>query len=301
MESNSGSYGNLTAAIRNILQPGETQTAFIQDFRYNAGTAIIDNIDSLRLATYDAPHADPTGHHTSVTAATTIANRWISRGYDKSKLSIGSGYFGRTLNNPWGGPSNTFAQLDNSHNSSTGEWLADSDTVYLGQGYDGPDSIAAKIDFIRDEGLNEIFAWKLKDDNLSTTLDNQGRSHYLALTQAMHDAAAFVEPIPGDFDGSGVVDGEDLGQWQDDFGVSPNSDADGDSDSDGNDYLIWQQNFNLSGGLAAMAVPEPMSAMLMVLGLVFVAGTLNGPSIARRDGLSNLRTSRLPRPACRAW
>jgi hypothetical protein len=269
METNASSYGNLTAAIRNILLPGETQTSFIQDFRYNAGAAIIGNIDSLRLATYDAPHADPAGHHTSVTTATTIANRWISRGYDKSKLSLGSGFYGRTLTDPFGESSRTFAELDNAHKNDTGEWLADSDTVYLDQGYDGPDSIAAKIDFIREEGLKEIFAWKLKDDNLSTNLDNQGRSHYLVLTQAMHDAAAFVEPIPGDFDGSGVVDGEDIAQWQDDFGVNPNSDADGDSDSDGNDYLIWQQNFNPAGGLnaTATAVPEPMSAILMFFGL----------------------------------
>lgn len=148
--------------------------------------------------------------------------------------------------------------------------MADSDTVYLGQGFDGPDSIAAKIDFIREEGLNEIFAWKLKDDNLSTNLDNQGRSHYLALTQAMHDEAEFVEPIPGDFDGSGVVDGEDITQWQGDFGMSPNSDADGDSDSDGNDYLIWQENFKPADELnaTASAVPEPMSVVLMIFGLV---------------------------------
>jgi len=271
MESNSGSYGNLTTAIRNILQAGETQTAFIQDFRYNAGAAIIDNIDSLRLATYDAPHADPTGHHTSLTAAMTIANGWMNHpnGYDKSKLSIGSGFYGRTLSNPFGGPSSTFSSLDSSHRSSTGEWLDDADTVYNGQGYDGPDSIAAKIDFIRDEGLNEIFGWELANDNRSTVLDNLGRSHYLALTQAMHDAAASVEPIPGDFDDNGVVDGADLGQWESDYGVNGNSDADGDGDSDGFDFLVWQQNLTSAGGLAASvaSVPEPGSLALVAWGL----------------------------------
>lgn len=268
MESNSGSYGNLTAAIRNILQSDETQTAFIQDFRFNAGAAIINNLDSLRLATYDAPHADSSGHHTSLTAAVTIANRWINHpnSYDKSKLSIGSGFFGRTLSNPFGGPSSTFSSLDSSHRASTGEWLADSLTVYLGQGFDGPDSIAAKIDFIRQEGLNEIFGWELHNDNLSTTLDSLGRSHYLALTQAMHDAAAAVA---GDFDGNGEVEGADLAQWEGDYGVNGNSDANGDGNSDGFDFLIWQQNLTSTGGLAApvASVPEPVTLALVVLGL----------------------------------
>ena len=271
MESNSGSYGNLTTAIRNVLQAGETQTVFIQDFRFNAGAAVINNIDSLRLATYDAPHADSSGHHTSLTAAVTIANRWINHpnGYDKSKLSIGSGFYGRTLTNPFGGPSSTFSSLDNSHRASTGEWLADTDTVYLGQGFDGPDSIEAKIDFIRENGLNEIYAWELANDNRSTIEDSQGRSHYLTLTQAMHDAAAFVEPISGDFDDNGMVDGADLAQWEGDYGVNGNSDANGDGDSDGFDFLIWQQNLTSAGGLAAPValVPEPGSLALVVLGL----------------------------------
>jgi len=271
METNSGSYGTLTTAIRGILLEGETQTAFIQDFRFNAGSAIIDNIDALRLSTYDAPHADSSGHHTSVTAATTIANRWINLGYDKSKLSIGSGFYGRTLSNPFGGPSSIYDSLDDSHRANTGEWLDDSETDYLGQGFDGPGSIAAKVDFIRDEGLNEIFAWELSHDNLSTTLDTQGRSHYLALTQAIHDAAASTEPIPGDFDGNGVVDNTDLAQWQGDFGVNSSSDADGDGDSDGIDFLIWQQNFNPAGSsqVSVAIVPEPAAIVQILIGLTF--------------------------------
>ncbi len=52
-----------------------------------------------------------------------------------------------------------------------------------------------------------------------------------------------ASPSPADFDGSTVVDGLDLAQWQGDYGANGNSDADGDGDSDGADFLAWQRSF----------------------------------------------------------
>jgi len=268
MQDNTGSYGNLTTAIRAVLGTGEFQTAFIQDFRYSSGNAIIANLDALRLATYDAPHADPTGNHTSLVAAQTIVNGWANQGFDKSKLGIGVGFFARPLVNPFSG-SDTYAVRDVVHKNNTGQWLADEATTYQGWGFDGPGSIEDKAEFIRQDNLHTLFGWDLGQDNFSTQLDSLGRSHYLALTQALHDAAAFVEPIPGDFDGNGVVNGADLTQWESDYGVNGNSDADSDGDSDGFDLLIWQQNLASAGGLATTvaSVPEPGSLALVVLGL----------------------------------
>lgn len=268
MQANAGSYANLTAAIRDALEPGEALTAFIQDFRYAAGNAIIDNVDVLRLATYDAPHADPSGNHTSLTAAQNIVNGWANQGFDKSKLGVGVGFFARPLANPFSG-SDTYAVRDEVHKNNTGNWLDDSDTTYQGWGFDGPGSIQDKTDLIRVENLHTLFGWDLGQDNLSTQLDDQGRSHYLALTQAMHDAAAFVEPIAGDFDGSGAVDANDLAQWQGDYGNNADSDADFDEDSDGVDFLSWQRNLTHAGSLSAVAsVPEPTSSALIALGLL---------------------------------
>ena len=107
-------------------------------------------------------------------------------------------------------------------------------------------------------------------------------------------------PVPGDFNGVGGVDGDDLAQWEGDFGTNGDSDADGDGDSDGTDFLIWQQNFNPAGEWTSMivSVPEPISSMLMVLALVI--GTINGSFTATRDGRLNHRTSRLRCPACQA-
>lgn len=86
--------------------------------------------------------------------------------------------------------------------------------------------------------------------------------------------AVFVPPIPGDFDGDGDVDNDDLNNnWEQGFGMSSgastiNGDADGDGDVDGADLLIWQSNFGtVSPGVSAAAVPEPTSVVLAILGL----------------------------------
>jgi hypothetical protein len=67
-------------------------------------------------------------------------------------------------------------------------------------------------------------------------------------------------PIPGDFDGDGDVDGDDLtDEWKARFG----------DDLDGEDFLVWQRNVGTglpaagSAAPAAGAVPEPSTALLI--------------------------------------
>lgn len=74
--------------------------------------------------------------------------------------------------------------------------------------------------------------------------------------------------IPGDFNGDGDVDGDDLSQWEEDYGMNGGSDADGDGDSDGDDFLVWQGNFGTGVLSAATAVPEPDAGMLAMMGLL---------------------------------
>jgi autotransporter-associated beta strand protein len=84
----------------------------------------------------------------------------------------------------------------------------------------------------------------------------------------------YIAPIPGDFNGDGMVDNADLTAWQGGYGMDSgagmtNGDADGNGMVDGADFLLWQQNAGTSNTAAAAAgaaaVPEPHTAALMLL------------------------------------
>jgi hypothetical protein len=92
-------------------------------------------------------------------------------------------------------------------------------------------------------------------------------------------AAAATLVSQGDFNNDGSVDGADLAQWKDDFGVDDGSDANGDGVTDGADYLVWQRNFGLtSSAPATNAVPEPSALCVALIGLLFVRKRRNAYS-----------------------
>ena len=83
----------------------------------------------------------------------------------------------------------------------------------------------------------------------------------------------FVVPTPGDFNGDGTVDGDDLVDWQAGYGTAssatlPDGDADEDGDVDGNDFLIWQRNLSAPAFSGQVAVPEPTTFGLAAVGLL---------------------------------
>ena len=81
-----------------------------------------------------------------------------------------------------------------------------------------------------------------------------------------------------DFDNSGLVDGADFLIWQRFLGTTgatafSSGDANGDGNVDDLDLTIWRNQYGTSALVAAVAsVPEPTSAMLLVLGALCVAG-----------------------------
>ena len=81
-----------------------------------------------------------------------------------------------------------------------------------------------------------------------------------------------IQAITADFDGNGLVDGDDLDDWQLAYQDGTNAaDADGDGDSDGSDFLAWQRQYG-SGvpvGELSVAVPEPSSVLLLLFGAGF--------------------------------
>lgn len=83
-----------------------------------------------------------------------------------------------------------------------------------------------------------------------------------------------------DFDSDGDVDGKDFLIWQRGYG-SGTTRAQGDANSSGTvtgaDLLVWQDQYGGTGGFAAIAVPEPMTFVLVTIAVV--AG---GPRYVRR-------------------
>jgi hypothetical protein len=109
-------------------------------------------------------------------------------------------------------------------------------------------------------------------DGTIQTIEDVAANQYLSIN------------YPGDFNGDGSVDAEDLAQWQLDFGDSVSSDADYDGDADGHDFLAWQRHLGKGGSSSAVAavtlVPEPSVATLWVLGVALALPA------ARRHALS---------------
>ena len=87
-----------------------------------------------------------------------------------------------------------------------------------------------------------------------------------------------------DFNGDGIVNGDDLAIWQMNVGISIGAsvlqgDADGDGDVDGDDFLYWQSHVGLPNGsgagsiFGATNVPEPTSVALLALGAMLALGS----------------------------
>ena len=69
------------------------------------------------------------------------------------------------------------------------------------------------------------------------------------------------QSLSGDFDGDADADGDDLAQWQGDYGLNGGSDSDRDGDTDGTDFLNWQRSFGvvLSEAVSTSLVVEKSS------------------------------------------
>jgi hypothetical protein len=92
--------------------------------------------------------------------------------------------------------------------------------------------------------------------------------------------------LPGDYNGDGTVNAADYTVWRSYLGRStalPNDDTPGDGPDD---YDRWKTNFGQTGGAgsraagAIIAVPEPTTALLLVVGLIFA------PALLRRRSTS---------------
>jgi hypothetical protein len=161
---------------------------------------------------------------------------------------------------------------DISHNFITG--IGDTATVlgHLTGTQTARDLMLDVTSFVRehpDQKLSILIAREVRidgenvdDDLTSLKLASKERGVAFAptLMLSLNETA-----LPADFDGNGVVDGNDLTAWQNGFGMLAGGsrsigDADGDGDVDGDDFLFWQRAVGTALPIAAAtaaAVPEP--------------------------------------------
>lgn len=77
---------------------------------------------------------------------------------------------------------------------------------------------------------------------------------------------ALMAGLAGDFNGDGEVDGDDLAQWEDHYGVN----------LDGSDFLAWQKDRTNPGTITsseASAVPEPTAGILLLVGVCCISAS----------------------------
>jgi hypothetical protein len=78
-------------------------------------------------------------------------------------------------------------------------------------------------------------------------------------------------PLVGDYDNDGAIDADDYQVWRQTFGTSGNQlAADGNKDGVVNaaDYVLWRKPYVAPAASGLVAIPEPSSAILMILAVV---------------------------------
>ena len=112
-------------------------------------------------------------------------------------------------------------------------------------------------------------------DDSATGNQYTGGRYYKGYGTLYLDMLRAATVIAGDYDGNGHVDENDYLTWKGNFGqTGPNLLADGSRNGiiDVADYVVWRNALNGGSGASGLAVPEPATACLLILGAVPLAG-----------------------------
>jgi hypothetical protein len=92
----------------------------------------------------------------------------------------------------------------------------------------------------------------------------------------MAGVVMYQAPVPGDFNGNGVVDAADYTRWRDNLGAANEAGINNNGDGGGvtaSDFTFWKSRFGNTSGVGsiaeATAAPEPGAwLMLAVVGIL---------------------------------
>jgi MYXO-CTERM domain-containing protein len=124
------------------------------------------------------------------------------------------------------------------------------------------------FEILRSDALAGTFTTEIMTDNPGLLWDVSYTTSSVFVT-----FGAVAPPGMGaDFNGDGIVDGNDMAIWQSNYGLGSNpppaatqadGDANGDGVVDGADFLLIQQKYGGPPAVPAVAtVPEPSSVLL---------------------------------------
>ncbi|MEN1678974.1 MAG: hypothetical protein AAGJ46_05245 [Planctomycetota bacterium] len=142
-----------------------------------------------------------------------------------------------------------------------------------------PDGVFLTEEFV-DFGQTRttVAYWTLSDLSAGAdyTLEFAAAGSSMSLDAIVIDTFAVAASVPGDLDGSGVVDLGGFAAWKADFGAAgPVGDRNGDGLVDRADSTLWRDAYQSAAAPVVGLVPEPSAATaLLVLGaaLGFVGG-----------------------------
>ena len=115
--------------------------------------------------------------------------------------------------------------------------------------------------------------------DIRIAIDAAGELYILSKSDGMIRAIVGPQPILGDYNYDGVVDDADYDTWKAAFGTTVPVDglwADGNADGivDESDYTVWRDNLTTVGSGSQATVPEPVAALLLVLGALLAGAHL---------------------------
>lgn len=166
----------------------------------------------------------------------------------------------------------------------TVQWLIDVphntldwDLWYSDTSVDGPWEVLAENLTFADNSGGQLHSFEWIVPNLEVPAawvrvrqDNTAEDYFDVSNASF--AIAAVRP-GADFTGNGAIDGIDLANWEEGYGISGGAtpsqgDADLDTDVDGADFLAWQSELEMGESpFSPISVPEPEATLLLALGI----------------------------------